>query len=166
MATMVTHRYITNTIRSQSLPSVAKHHARLPGSAWLDRPGHDAHLVPAGGFRLAQRSIGRADEFGQCPPGPVENSDADGYRQPEHEASVAAVLDRDRFPGDQVNWVGYPGAWLPFATWQFSGATLTLHADSSGETLAPGGTEVVPIFGRGDTTAPSGCTFNGSGCQP
>ena len=69
-------------------------------------------------------------------------------------------------PGDHVKWVGYPGAWLPFATWQFSGTTLTLHADSSGETLSPGGTEVVPIFGHGDTTAPGGCTFNGSGCQP
>src|SRR5215469_3057697 len=116
MATMVTHRYITNTIRSQSLPSVADCHARLSGSARLDRPGHDAHLVPAGGFRLAQRPVGRADEFGQCPPGPVENSDADGYRQPEHEASVAAVLDRDRFPGDVIAQalgdppgLGFPG---------------------------------------------------------
>jgi len=69
-------------------------------------------------------------------------------------------------PGDHVKWVGYPGAWLPFATWQFSGTTLTLHADSGGEALAPGGTEIVPIFGHGDTTAPGGCTFNGSGCQP
>ena len=69
-------------------------------------------------------------------------------------------------PGDHVSWVGYPGAWLPFATWQFSGTTLTLHADSGGEALAPGGTEIVPIFGHGDTTAPGGCTFNGSGCQP
>lgn len=69
-------------------------------------------------------------------------------------------------PGDHVSWVGYPGAWLPFATWQSRGTTLTLHADSGGETLSPGGTEVVPIFGRGHTTAPGGCTFNGSGCQP
>ena len=69
-------------------------------------------------------------------------------------------------PGDHVSWVGYPGAWLPFATWQFSGTTLALHADSGGETLSPGSTEIVPIFGEGDTTAPSGCTFNGSGCQP
>jgi hypothetical protein len=69
-------------------------------------------------------------------------------------------------PGDRVDWVGYPGAWRPFATWQFGGTTLTLHADSSGETLSPGSTEIVPIFGAGHTTAPRGCTFNGSGCQP
>ena len=69
-------------------------------------------------------------------------------------------------PGDRVNWVGYQEPWRPFAMWQFSGTTLTLHADSGGETLSPGSTEIVPIFGDGDTTAPSGCTFNGSGCQP
>src|SRR5260370_13788700 len=116
MATMVTQRYTTNTIRSESVPSVTVYRARLPGSAWLDRPGHDAHLVPAGGFRLAQRPIGRADEFGQCPPGPVENGDADGHCQPEHEASVASVLDRDRFPGDVIAQpfrappgLGFPG---------------------------------------------------------
>ena len=80
--------------------------------------------------------------------------------------TVAGWTIRLTLPRDHVSWVGYPGAWLPFATWQFSGTTLTLHADSGGETLSPGGTEVVPIFGRGDTTAPSGCTFNDSGCQP
>ena len=84
----------------------------------------------------------------------------DGHR------TIAGWTIRLTLPGDHVNWVGYPGAWLPFATWQFSGATLTLHADSSGETLSPGSTEIVPIFGRGDTSAPGGCTFNGSGCQP
>jgi Cellulose binding domain len=67
-------------------------------------------------------------------------------------------------PGDQVNWVGYPGAWGPFAAWQFSGATLTLHAASGGETLPPGGTEIVPLLGGGDGTAPSGCSFNDNGC--
>jgi hypothetical protein len=67
-------------------------------------------------------------------------------------------------PGDQVNWVGYPGAWGPFAAWQFSGGTLTLHAVSGGETLPPGGTMIVPLFAGGDGTAPSGCSFDGNGC--
>ena len=67
-------------------------------------------------------------------------------------------------PGDQVNWVGYPGAWGPFAAWQFSGGTLTLHAVSGGETLPPGGTEILPLLAGGDSTAPSGCSFNGNGC--
>lgn len=80
--------------------------------------------------------------------------------------TIAGWTIRLTLPRDHVSWVGYPGAWLPFATWQFSRTTLTLHADSTGETLSPGGTEVVPIFGHGDTTAPSGCTFNDSGCQP
>jgi Cellulose binding domain len=69
-------------------------------------------------------------------------------------------------PGDQVDWVGYPGAWEPFASWQFSGGTLTLNAVSGGETLAPGATEIVPITAQGGTTAPGGCIFNGAACQP
>ena len=69
-------------------------------------------------------------------------------------------------PGDQVDWVGYPGAWEPFANWQFGGGTLTLNAVSGGETLAPGATEIVPITAQGGTTAPGSCVFNGSACQP
>jgi Cellulose binding domain len=69
-------------------------------------------------------------------------------------------------PGDQVDWVGYPSAWMPFANWQFSGGTLTLNAVSGGETLAPGATEIVPITAQGGTTSPGGCVFNGSACQP
>jgi hypothetical protein len=69
-------------------------------------------------------------------------------------------------PGDQIDWVGYPGAWEPFSSWQFSGGTLTLNAVSGGETLAPGATEIVPITARGATTAPANCAFNGSACQP
>jgi hypothetical protein len=68
--------------------------------------------------------------------------------------------------GDTVTWVGYPGTGLPFAFWQFSGGTLTLNAVSSGESLRPGSTAVVPILANGSTTLPRGCTFNGSVCQP
>ena len=69
-------------------------------------------------------------------------------------------------PGDQVDWVGYPGGWDPFADWQFSGGTLVLNAVSDGETLAPGATEVVPISAQGGNTVPGGCQFNGAACQP
>jgi hypothetical protein len=68
-------------------------------------------------------------------------------------------------PGDQVSWVGYPDAPQPFAIWQLSGSFLVLQAVSSGETISPGGTEVVPIFADGPSTAPSGCTFNGVTCR-
>jgi len=33
-----------------------------------------------------------------------------------------------------------------------------------GETLPPGGTEILPLLAGGDSTAPSGCSFNGNGC--
>jgi len=69
-------------------------------------------------------------------------------------------------PGDQVDWVGYPGAWDPFANWRFSGGTLALNAVPGGETLAPGATEIVPISAQGRTTIPGGCQFNGAACQP
>jgi cellulose binding protein with CBM2 domain len=69
-------------------------------------------------------------------------------------------------PGDQVDWVGYPGAWQPFSNWQFGGGTLVLNAVSGGETIAPGATEIVPVAGQGTATAPAGCTFNGASCQP
>ena len=61
--------------------------------------------------------------------------------------------------------MGYPGAPQPFAIWQLSGSLLVLHAVSGGETLSPGGTEIVPIFANGPSTAPSGCTFNGASCR-
>ena len=87
----------------------------LSRSAWLGGWRHDADLVPAGGFRLVQRSIGCPDEFAQCPPGPVEDGDADGNRQPEHEASVASVLDCDRLPRDVIaqTFRDPPGLALP-----------------------------------------------------
>lgn len=79
---------------------------------------------------------------------------------------VAGWTVQVSLPGDQVDWVGYPGAWNPFANWQFSGGTLALNAVSGGETLAPGGTEIVPISAQGSSTVPGGCQFNGSACQP
>jgi hypothetical protein len=68
-------------------------------------------------------------------------------------------------PGDHVAWVGYPGAPQPFAVWQMSGNVLVLHAVSGGETLAPGGTEIVQILANGPHTSPRSCTFNGAGCR-
>ena len=79
---------------------------------------------------------------------------------------VAGWTVQVSLPGDQVDWVGYPGAWDPFANWQFSGGTLALNAASGGETLAPGATEIVPISAQGSSTVPGGCQFNGSACQP
>ena len=81
-------------------------------------------------------------------------------------APVAGWNVQVSLPGDQVYWVGYPGTWNPFANWQFSGGTLALTAVSGGETLAPGATEVVPIAAQGPATAPGGCLFDGSACQP
>jgi hypothetical protein len=69
-------------------------------------------------------------------------------------------------PGDQVDWVGYPGAWEPFSDWQFGGGTLVLTAASGGEAVAPGATEIVPIAVRGNAATPGGCTFDGAPCQP
>ena len=79
---------------------------------------------------------------------------------------VAGWTVQVSLPGDQVDWVGYPGAWDSFANWQFSGGTLALTAVSGGETLAPGATEIVPISAQGGTTVPGGCQFNGAACQP
>ena len=81
-------------------------------------------------------------------------------------APVAGWTVQVSLPGDQVDWVGYPGAWDPFANWQFSGGTLVLNAVSGGETLAPGATEVVPISAQGGNTVPWGCRFNGAACEP
>jgi len=78
---------------------------------------------------------------------------------------VAGWTIQVSLPGDQVDWVGYPGGWDRFANWQFNGGTLALNAVSGGETIAPGGTEIVPITAQGTNTAPSGCTFNGAACQ-
>jgi hypothetical protein len=81
-------------------------------------------------------------------------------------APVAGWNAQVALPGDQVDWVGYPGAWDPFANWQFNGGTLALNAVSGGETIPPGGTEIVPISVQGSNTTPGGCEFNGAACQP
>lgn len=81
-------------------------------------------------------------------------------------APVAGWNVQVTLPGDQVDWVGYPGAWDPFANWQFNGGTLALNAVSGGETIPPGGTEIVPISVQGSNTTPGGCEFNGAVCQP
>jgi hypothetical protein len=82
-----------------------------------------------------------------------------------HQATPGWTIELS-LPGDEVSWVGYPDAPLPFARWQFSGHLLVLHAASGGETLPPGGTEVVPISAAGPHKAPRGCTFNGAPCRP
>lgn len=69
-------------------------------------------------------------------------------------------------PGDEVfsveNQDGRDG--FPFDHWQFDGDTLTISADNSSETLSPGEPLSLSINGRGRTTSPTGCTFNGAAC--
>jgi hypothetical protein len=69
-------------------------------------------------------------------------------------------------PGDEVfsveNQDGRDGS--PFDHWQFDGDTLTISADNSSETLRPGEPLSLSISGRGRTTSPTGCTFNGAVC--
>ncbi|HXZ70534.1 MAG TPA: hypothetical protein VEH31_06595 [Streptosporangiaceae bacterium] len=69
-------------------------------------------------------------------------------------------------PGDEVfsveNQDGRDGS--SFEHWRFDGDTLTMSADSSSETLSPGEPLSLSIHGRGRTTSPTGCTFNGAAC--
>jgi hypothetical protein len=69
-------------------------------------------------------------------------------------------------PGDEVfsveNQDGRDG--FPFEHWRFDGDTLTMSADRSSETLRPGQPLSLSIHGRGRTTSPTGCTFNGAAC--
>jgi hypothetical protein len=69
-------------------------------------------------------------------------------------------------PGDEVfsveNQAGRNG--FSFEHWRFDGDTLTMSADSSSETLSPGQPLSLSIHGRGRTTSPTGCTFNGAAC--
>jgi hypothetical protein len=69
-------------------------------------------------------------------------------------------------PGDEVfsveNQDGRDG--FPFDHWQFDGDTLTISADNSSGTLTPGQPLSLSIHGRGRTTSPTGCTFNGTTC--
>jgi len=52
--------------------------ARPGGSARPGEPRQHAHLVAPGGLGLAERLVGGTDQFGQCPPGPVQHRDAAG----------------------------------------------------------------------------------------
>lgn len=69
-------------------------------------------------------------------------------------------------PGDEVfsveNQDGRDG--FPFDNWQFDGDTLTISAGSSSGTLTSGQPLSLSIHGRGRTTSPTGCTFNGTTC--
>jgi hypothetical protein len=69
-------------------------------------------------------------------------------------------------PGDEVfsveNQDGRDG--FPFDHWQFDGDTLTISAGSGSGTLTPGQPLSLSIHGRGRTTSPTGCTFNGTTC--
>jgi hypothetical protein len=69
-------------------------------------------------------------------------------------------------PGDEIfsveNQDGRDG--FPFDHWQFDGDTLTISADNSSGTLTPGQPLNLSIHGRGRTTSPTGCTFNGTTC--
>jgi Cellulose binding domain len=69
-------------------------------------------------------------------------------------------------PGDEIfsvdNQDGRDGS--PFDHWHFDGNTLTISADDSSETLTPGQPLSLNINGRGRTTSPTACTFNGAAC--
>jgi hypothetical protein len=140
-------------------------HIRLRPSALPGRPAHHRHRRPPhpGGPAPAAVSVTYS----------VDGTDPWHHDFRAHltivnhgAAPVAGWSVQVSLPGDQVDWVGYPGAWDPFASWQFSGGTLVLNAVSGGETLAPGATEVVPISAQGGNTVPGGCQFNGAACQP
>jgi hypothetical protein len=70
------------------------------------------------------------------------------------------------FPSDDIDSVerqdGRDGA--PFDHWQYRGDTLTISADADSETLGPGAPLDLSIHGRGRTSSPTGCTFNGAAC--
>ena len=140
-------------------------HSRLHPPALPGRPSHRRHPRPAhpGGPAPATVTVTYT----------VDSTDPwhQDFRAHltivNHGATpVAGWTVQVSLPGDQVDWVGYPGAWDPFANWQFSGDTLALNAVAGGETLAPGATEIVPISAQGSNTVPGGCQFNGSACQP
>jgi hypothetical protein len=69
-------------------------------------------------------------------------------------------------PVDDVDSVEIPSGWdgVPFEHWQFRGDTLTISADTGSETLGPGAPLNLSIHGRGNTSSPTGCTFNGTTC--
>jgi Cellulose binding domain len=135
-------------------------HSRLRPSARPDRPSHRRHPRPPhpGGVTVTY-TLDSTD--------PWHRDFRAHLTIVNHGATpVAGWTVQVSLPGDQVDWVGYSGAWDPFANWQFSGSTLALEAVSGGETLAPGATEIVLIFAQGSNTVPGDCQFNGAACRP
>jgi hypothetical protein len=158
-------------------PSPASHRRVHPVSAVR---AHSRTAAPAQASQPAHPTPSRPSPASR-PPGPPQVTvtytlDGGGQWHQGFRAHLTIVNNGRRpvagwtieltLPGDQVNWVGYQGPWQPFAAWRFGGSTLTLHAVSGGETLPSGGTEIVPLLAGGASTTPSGCSFNGSGCQP
>jgi hypothetical protein len=84
----------------------------------------------------------------------------------EGGSPVAGWTAELTLPGDEIFAVetqdGRDG--FPFDHWQFDGDTLTISADRSSETLSPGEPLDLSIHGRGRTTSPTACTFNGATC--
>ena len=157
----------------------APRHHRTAHRRVLAPTVHSLAGPPAAPGRLPRRSHLRHPHGGQPAPAAVTVSYTVDGTDPWHQdfhahltivnhgsGPVAGWNVQVTLPGDQVDWVGYPGAWDPFANWQFNGGTLALNAVSGGETIPPGGTEIVPISVQGSNTTPGGCDFNGAACQP
>lgn len=162
----------------RSMTPAPRHH-RTAHRRVLAPTVHSLAGPPAAPGRPPRRRHLRHPHGGQPAPAAVTVSytmdGADPWHQDFHAhltivnhgaAPVAGWNVQVTLPGDQVDWVGYPGAWDPFANWQFNGGTLALNAVSGGETIPPGGTEIVPISVQGSNTTPGGCEFNGAVCQP
>ena len=67
-------------------------------SPFCDGSRNHTNPVPATVLGLSESHIRCADEFRQRTTGVIENCDPNRHSQPEHEASVTAVLYCDRFP--------------------------------------------------------------------
>ena len=140
-------------------------HSRLRPAALPGRPSHRGHRRPPAPGGPAAAAVTVAYTLDSTDPW-HQNFRAHLTIVNHGAIPVAGWTVQVSLPGDQVDWVGYPGAWDPFANWQFTGGTLALSAVSGGETLAPGASEIVPISAQGSNTVPGGCEFNGAACQP
>jgi hypothetical protein len=172
---VVTRTAVPSTAVRSTAPA-RRHHRRAHRRVLA--PAAHSFPSPAPPAPPARRHPGRPHRGQAAPPAVTVTYGLDGT-DPWHQDFRAhlTIVNNGRtpvtgwsvqvsLPGDQVDWVGYPGGWDPFANWQFNGETLVLNAVSGGETLAPGATEIVPISAQGANTTPGGCLFNGSACQP